>query len=220
MREIKMEIHAYDDIYVESAQNILGHMFDFGINEVGLEPQELVERFLVSDCSKQFEIGNPRFVAGLTGPELARKVLEETGYLKEIPDDVMYIDRSPEYWAGWVMAYLQWCKDASFASLFEAMDIEYVLKLYPTYHEMDISKFIDLAKERYVERFPSTALKRYRELLQMSQRELANESGVPLRQIQMFEQRQRDINKTSAETLLRLSKALHISMEHLMEKFT
>ena len=47
-----MEIHAYDDSYVESAQNILGHMFDFGINEVGLEPQELVERFLVSDCSK------------------------------------------------------------------------------------------------------------------------------------------------------------------------
>lgn len=212
-----MEIRAYDDSYVESAQNILGHMFDFGINEVGLEPQELVERFLVSDCSKQFEIGNPRYVAGITGPELAKEVLKETSYDGSLPDDVMYMDRSPEYWAGWILAYYQWLRNDTFSYILGAIDIDYLLNLYPTYHEMDVTKFVDLADERIREHYPHARLKRYRDLLNMSQRDLANESGVPLRQIQMFEQRQRDINKTSAETILRLSKALHVKMEDLME---
>ena len=37
------------------------------------------------------------------------------------------------------------------------------------------------------------------------------------RQIQLFEQRQRDINKASAVTLLMLSRALHCRMEDLIE---
>ncbi len=56
------------------------------------------------------------------------------------------------------------------------------------------------------------------EISGFSQSELAAESGVPLRQIQLFEQRQRNINKTAAETLLRLSKTLCCRMEDLMEK--
>ena len=51
----------------------------------------------------------------------------------------------------------------------------------------------------------------------MSQTALAAESGVPLRQIQLFEQGQRDINKTSAATLKQLSKALCCRMEDLIE---
>lgn len=51
----------------------------------------------------------------------------------------------------------------------------------------------------------------------MTQSELAAEADVPLRQIQLFEQGQRDINKTSAITLLKLSKALHCKMEDLLE---
>jgi len=40
---------------------------------------------------------------------------------------------------------------------------------------------------------------------------------VPLRQIQLFEQGQRDINKTAAVTLYKLSKALCCRMEDLLE---
>lgn len=62
-----------------------------------------------------------------------------------------------------------------------------------------------------------TRLRIRRENCGLSQSELAADSGVPLRQIQLFEQRQRDINKTAAETLLQLSKALYCNMEDLME---
>ena len=51
----------------------------------------------------------------------------------------------------------------------------------------------------------------------MSQAELAKQAGVGLRSIQMYEQRNKNINHASAETLLRLSRALHCSMEDLME---
>ena len=47
---------------------------------------------------------------------------------------------------------------------------------------------------------------------------LAEKADVSIRQIQLFEQRERDINKTSAETLNKLSKALHCKMEDLLDK--
>ena len=50
----------------------------------------------------------------------------------------------------------------------------------------------------------------------LSQSELAEEAGVPLRQIQMFGQL-RDISKSAAETLLRISKSLCFRIEDMME---
>ncbi len=212
-----MDIRAYDESYIEGAQNILGHMFDFGINEVGLDAKECVEYFLASECSSQFEIGNPTYIAGMTGPELMKEVLREKHYTGKLPKDIMHGERSPEYWAGWVLAYYQWLRNKRFSYILRALDIDYLLGLYGTYHEMDMKKFVELADKCLMEHYPDINLKRYRKCIGLSQRDLANESGVPLRQIQMFEQRQRDINKTSAETILRLSKALHVKMEDLME---
>ena len=51
-----------------------------------------------------------------------------------------------------------------------------------------------------------------------TQKELSERSGVSLRSIQMYEQRNKDINKASAETIYRLSKALGCNMEDLIEK--
>ena len=41
--------------------------------------------------------------------------------------------------------------------------------------------------------------------------------GVPLHQIQLFEKRHRDINKTAAVTLYKLDKAMCCRMEDLLE---
>lgn len=50
-----------------------------------------------------------------------------------------------------------------------------------------------------------------------SQSKLAKEAGVSLRQIQMLEQRQRDINKTQLETAVKIAKALGCKVEDLVE---
>ena len=66
--------------------------------------------------------------------------------------------------------------------------------------------------------FTDTSLKRIRTAYGCTQAELAKRSDVSLRSIQIYEQRNKNINKASAETLLRLSKALGCTIEDLMEK--
>ena len=61
-------------------------------------------------------------------------------------------------------------------------------------------------------------MKRIRTTYGCTQAELAQRSGVGLRSIQMYEQRNKDINQASAETMYRLSKTLGCTMEDLIEK--
>ncbi len=42
-------------------------------------------------------------------------------------------------------------------------------------------------------------------------------SGVSLRSIQMYEQRQKDINKAQSDSIYRLAKSLGCTMEDLLE---
>ena len=90
--------------------------------------------------------------------------------------------------------------------------------MYPTLHEADISKFVEIAEERVRAAFPDTNLKRLRAACGCTQAELSRRSGVTLRSIQMYEQRNKDVNKASAETLYRLAKALGCAIEDLLEK--
>ena len=213
-----MAIHAYDEEYAVGARRVLGDAVDFAVMTLGLEPDVFGGAFAVSDASKQFGSGNPRYVAGMNGCELARQVLTETGISFTDADDVMYIDRGPEYWAGWALAFYQWYSGYSFMEILSAVPMERIIAMYPVYHEMDEMQFADRMQEKMQEAYPRTKLRLRRETCGLSQSELAAGSGVPLRQIQLFEQRQRDINKTAAETLLRLSRALCCRMENLMER--
>ena len=103
-----MEIRAYDENYVSTAQNILGHAVDFAVMSLGLDPDVFGNSFAVSSVSKQFAGGNPRYMAGMNGCELAREVLAETQIPYSDMDDAMYLDKSPEYWAGWAISFYQW----------------------------------------------------------------------------------------------------------------
>ncbi len=60
-------------------------------------------------------------------------------------------------------------------------------------------------------------LKRIRENRGLSQTELAKQSGVNLRNIQMYEQRGNDIDKAQARTLYKLSRVLGCDIEDLLE---
>lgn len=212
-----MEIRAYDEKYVLSAQRILGDMMDFAVYAYQLNADRFFEMFLVSPIARQFENGNPVYVAGMTGCELAKEVIRQSGMaLPEISEE-MYTDKSPEYWSGWALAYYQWYTAKSFSKIHRAVSIQELLLLYPALHEADLMKFVEIMNERLQQFYPDTNLKRIRTFAGLSQNELAILSGIPLRQIQLFEQRQRDINKTQAINLLRLGKALGCHSEDLLE---
>ena len=213
-----MEIRAYDEEYLAGAQRILGDAVDFAVMTLGLEPDAFGQAFAVSDASRQFAGGNPAYVAGINGCELARRVLEETGISYTDTEDAMYLDKSPEYWAGWALAFYQWYSSRSFMEILRTVPLRKIILMYPVYHEMDIMQFADRMQEEMKNAHADTNLRMRRKACGFSQSRLAAAARVPLRQIQLFEQRQRDINKTAAETLLRLGRALGCSMEDLMEK--
>lgn len=60
-------------------------------------------------------------------------------------------------------------------------------------------------------------LKRIRQRLGMSQKQLAEISGVSVRMIQHYEQGVKDINKAQAITVYRLAEALGCKMDNLIE---
>ena len=90
--------------------------------------------------------------------------------------------------------------------------------MYYTLHEADITKFVDIVDSKLKEYFPETNLKRIRTTYGFTQAELAKRSDVSLRSIQMYEQRNKNINKASADTMYSLAKALGCTMEDLIER--
>ena len=90
--------------------------------------------------------------------------------------------------------------------------------MYIPYHEMDIRQFTDRMDELYLESKKGTNLKILRKYAGMSQKELAEMSGVPLRTIQQYEQRQKNINRAKVEYLIRLSQSLSCEITDLIEK--
>lgn len=213
-----MATRAYDEDYLNGAQRILGDAVDFAVMSLDIEPNLFGQLFAVSDTSKQFAAGNPKYIAGMNGCELARKILSETYMTFTDTEDAMYLDKGPEYWAGWALAFYQWYSGYSFMEILKAVPIDQIIGMYSIYHEMDIMQFVDHIQSKMESAYPQTKLRILREASGLSQSKLGEASGVPLRQIQLFEQRQRDINKTAAETLLKLSKALCCKMEDLIEQ--
>ena len=213
-----MTTHAYDELYLDNARSTLGHAFDYALNTLCIPVPVFEDVLAVSPVSRQFAEGNPKYTVGMNGCELAKEILTSVHIAVPEAEDVMYVDRSPEYWAGWILAFYQWYTDHTFADIFRAAPLSKVLDMYPLYHEMDVMQSADALDQCMKTAFPTKRLRMQRNRCGLSQSQLSESSGVPLRQIQLFEQGQRDINRTSADTLYRLSKALHCRMENLLEK--
>ena len=109
----------------------------------------------------------------------------------------------------------------SFRQLDEAMHLgklgeQIVLKSKKAFDRITFMDSIPAQKEEYFAKkmmHDMEARKAYRN----RKRQLAEESGVPIRQIQLFEQRRRDINKTQLETAWKLARALACRIEDLAE---
>ena len=210
--------HAYREIYLSNAQSALGDAFDYAINTCGISGKDFVKLFITSSVSKRMENGEPSFLAGKSGIEIAAEVVSETMGKKLDIAPEEHFGRSEEYWIGWVVAYYQWYSSRRYSDIFKVLTYEDLQKMYYTLHEVDITKFVEIADERIKEFFADTNLKRIRMSYGCTQAELAERSGVSLRSIQMYEQRNKDINKASAETVYRISKVLGCTMEDLIEK--
>ena len=211
---------AYDETYLDDAMNNLGDMLDYAVSDCGYDADEFFSQFIISGVAKAFERGNPKYIAGQSGPELASEIIYRTTRSRPDTPSAENIDKSPEYWAGWVLAYYQWQSNRRFYDMQKkGLTVNRVISLYPTLHEADITKFVSIADQiiKNNSAVSESNLKRIRKASGITQSELAKASGTALRMIQLYEQRKQDINNAQAISLSRISHVLGCDVEDLLE---
>jgi len=211
-------IHAYDKLYLDKAMKSLAQMLDYAVYDLKYDIAAFFDLFLSSGVSSLFESGDANTLAGRSGVELAWEILGKSGIAFERITPTAVSDRSEEYWIGWALAYYQWDTSLPFADIVRCVPIKDILMLYHPYHEMDIRQFVDHMNDLIRRAQPDTNLKRLRMQYGFSQSQLADASGVPVRTIQQYEQRQKNINKAQAEYLVMLASVLHCDPSDLLER--
>ena len=211
-------IHAYQEIYLSKAQAVMGDAFDYALNACDIPGNDFVKLLITSSVSKRMENGEPAYLAGKSGIEIVLEIVAETKGKELQIEPQEHFGRSKEYWIGWAVAYYQWYSGRKYRDIFKVISFDDLQKMYYTLHEADITKFVDIVDSKIKEYFSETNLKRIRTAYGFTQAELAERSGVSLRSIQMYEQRNKNINKASADVMYSLAKVLGCTMEDLIER--
>ena len=202
-------IHAYNEIYLNTVMKNLAALFDIAINAEGYDEDKFADIFSNSDIASGIENGVPDMLAGKSATELLIAITGKDCEYTNIPTD-----RTPQYWAGWVLAYAQWYLNKSFSDILFVMPFSRLVNMYHPYHEADEMKTVEVIQSL----FPNTsALKLLRQKRNLTQEQLATLSGVHLRSIRSYEQGSTELAKAQGETLLMLAKALHCTVEDLIE---
>ena len=202
-------IHAYSEMYLKSVMHNLAALFDIAINAEELDADAFADTFASSEIASGIEAGAPDILAGKSATEMLMIILD-----REVAYTVVPVDRTPEYWAGWVLAMAQWYLNRSFKDILAIMPFSKLVGLYYPYHEADEMKTVEMIKAC----FPTvSALKTIRKKRKLSQEDLALLSGVNVRSIRAYEQGKNDITKAQGDTLQMLAKALDCSIEELLQ---
>ena len=210
---------AYSESYLSDAMENMGEMMEYASIACGLDMNDFFMRLRISGIASDWESGDPIYISGMSGTELCRRVIELTSdNLSDFPPALICYDTGAEYWCGWIMAYLQWRLDASFAAIMRAADFDELMRIYPVMHTA--------SEERcaaYVAGLMSqtdtnvqSRLQFYRHRLGLTQRQLAERSDVNLRTLQQYESGSKDIKKAAAVNVIRLAHTLHCTPEDLI----
>ena len=210
-------ICAYNELYLNDSKENLAEFFDYAINSCKFDADFFAKLFVQSGYADKFERGNPAIIAGMSGIELAKKVITYAYPNWKFPEKIFSEDRSNAYWAGWALAEYQWATCKRFKDIFSRISLSQIVSMYHVYHEMDIEHFIEDMSRKYDSVEQDTHLKTIRENRGISQAKLAKLSGVSLRSIQMYEQKINNIDKAQAGTVYKLSRVLGCTVEDLLE---
>lgn len=209
-------IHAYDDIFLDDAMETLGSAVEYATLFCNIDGQEFLNLFIASGIADEFGRGNVKYISGISGIELAKLVLEKCGKNSSVVAELPYIDYPPEYWVGWILAYYQWYTSKSFTTICKKISYQAMCNMYGTLHEADPSKAVNILNGM-MQAKGETNLARLRKNKSLSQVQLANASGVSVRSVQLYEQRQSNINNAQHNHLKALAKILGCTIEDILE---
>ena len=210
---------AYNELYLDDAMQNLGDMVEYAVCDCGYDPDEFFGWFISSGVASKFEKGNPKYITGMSGFELAEAVLKATnialpGIAPSHPDF-----KGREYWAGWIFAYYQWQSGRRFEDIVaDGLTLSTVFSMY-IHHEADNSKFVESADAiiRRNKEARKSKLHTIRKARGFTQQQLSDASGVALRMVQLYEQKQNDLSKAQVNVVISLAKSLGCEVEDLID---
>ncbi len=208
-------IHAYEENRVHESMKFLAVFFDYAINTMTIEVENLIPFFLSKKISSEVEKGNPKYVSGKSGVEALWELLDDAEIQYKKKDYNSY-NKTRDYWVGYMIVYYQWYRNVSFSYLFKNITYKEFLKICASMHTKAIDQFVEVVDNLL--KTKESNLKKIRMQRKISQTELSKISGVSLRAIQTYEQKQKDINKAQIDNLLNLSDALDCTIEDLLER--
>lgn len=239
-------MHAYNKVLLDKAADSMGRMLDFAVHSLHIAPDAMLSLFSASGVSALFERGDIGIICGMSGIELAYETLERSGIAYGRTNPRLTAALSPEYWCGYALANIQWEHAASFEDILALLPSEDLIEEYKKARTASLDNLpwdadetsrqsaLEEASNNYLKAAAilygiraaaakksatssMTNLKKLRIKNGLSQSELAKASAVPLRTIQQYEQRQKDINHARAEYLIMLSSALGCEPRALLE---
>ncbi len=209
-------MNAYDEIYLDDAMETLGSALEYAVLIGKIDGQRFLDLFIASKIAHEFGRGNVKYISGMSGIELCRLIFQKCGM--KVPDEteIPHIDYPAEYWIGWILAYYQWHTGKSYATLCKKLRYDDLYNLYGVLHEADVTKAADVF-DKIMKSQKETNLAIMRKNKGLSQPELAEKSGVSVRSIQLYEQKQSNINNAQYNNLQALSKVLGCEIEDILE---
>ena len=134
---------SYEQMYLSDVQKNLGFLFQLCLVDLGKSPDEVQADFLASEIPRQIEFGNPNFLSGKSGYELALLLYSHADNQILSALSAPYYPQA-EYWSGFVLAYCQWKLQVPFRTILENYPLERILQSHRLLHEADISKITSL----------------------------------------------------------------------------
>ena len=208
-------MHAYSELFLDNAMENLGAAFEYVTEKLKMGGQEFLDLFCLGRIGEAFSKGEIRYISGMSGIELANEVLKEHAIVIETKDYDLRIDCPPEYWCGWILAYYQWRTGRTFSQIQKRISFKNLMNLYGVLHEAHERKAVEVLDSFFEEQ--TTNLAQMRLKAGVSQSELARKAGISLRSIQMYEQRNNNINNAQYNRLCAIARALHCRIEDVVE---
>lgn len=131
---------AYEPSYVEEVMFNMGYMCHCSVALFNTPLEELFPKFIDSPFAYGIEHGEPHYMVGFSGKEMAEGVLHKRSSVK------YYFDMGNIYmWVGHSIALVQWYTGYPFKRILEMQPLSVWYYMYNVYHTMDESKLLEWA---------------------------------------------------------------------------
>lgn len=131
--------HAYSELYIDDAREEIAFSFDYAVKGLHLALNEYLQKFLAFEYIHLLENGNPHYLGGMSGCELAMEICGRQG---EAYHDVPY-QSEVEYWIGWIACLYQWLRNVPYSEIFSKFTLDRFVGSYPTFHECNETRMIE-----------------------------------------------------------------------------